>query len=55
MLSSSDILECASDPCENGATCNDLINGYECVCEPGYEGINCETGKSMTMNKVLFK
>ena len=32
-----DINECASDPCENGASC-DTINGYVCVCVDGFTG-----------------
>ena len=39
-----DIDECQSDPCQNGATCNDLINGYNCSCADGYTGNDCETG-----------
>ena len=39
-----DIPECASDPCLNGATCTDLLNGYRCVCAPGYDGPTCEQG-----------
>lgn len=31
--------ECRSDPCQNHATCRDLINAYECVCQPQYEGM----------------
>ncbi|MBN3299790.1 CRUM1 protein, partial [Amia calva] len=38
-----DIDECASMPCQNGGTCEDLINGYTCHCEPGYRGAGCET------------
>ena len=44
-ISSAEILECASNPCLNGATCTDLINGYECTCPVGFGGDNCETGK----------
>ena len=38
-----EIDECSSNPCANGATCTDLINDYECACVDGYEGDNCET------------
>ncbi|KAJ8388788.1 hypothetical protein AAFF_G00130210 [Aldrovandia affinis] len=34
--------ECESAPCQNGASCEDLINSYECVCSPGYAGAHCE-------------
>jgi len=27
-----DINECASNPCQSGGTCNDLVNGYTCTC-----------------------
>lgn len=40
----SDIDECSSIPCHNGATCNDNINGYTCVCVPGFTDILCQTG-----------
>lgn len=30
--------ECLSAPCQNGATCRDLVNSYECVCLAEYEG-----------------
>lgn len=30
--------ECLSAPCQNGATCRDLVNSYDCVCLPEYEG-----------------
>ncbi|GLD57158.1 delta and Notch-like epidermal growth factor-related receptor, partial [Lates japonicus] len=29
--------ECLSAPCQNYATCRDLINAYECVCTPQFE------------------
>ena len=41
---STDIDECASSPCKNGATCNDLVNSYSCDCVPGYTGTHCEQG-----------
>ena len=30
--------ECLSNPCLNGATCNDKENAYHCECVPGFEG-----------------
>ena len=40
-----DINECDSSPCENGARCEDGVNEFTCVCEPGWEGSRCETGE----------
>ena len=36
------ILECNSNPCQNGGTCQDRIGGYQCVCSDRFEGTNCE-------------
>jgi len=47
-----DVDECSSNPCENGGSCTDLINGYTCACVAGYTGINCETGNN---SLLLFK
>ena len=30
-------------PCQNGGTCVDGINSYNCNCNVGYSGDNCET------------
>ena len=40
-----DINECSPNPCLNGATCVDGINGYTCNCQPGYTGVNCQISK----------
>ena len=40
-----DIDECASAPCQNGGNCRDQINGYSCLCVPGYTDLQCQTGK----------
>ncbi|XP_063966506.1 protein crumbs homolog 1-like [Lytechinus pictus] len=34
--------ECASNPCTNGATCNDDVNKFDCQCVTGYDGDFCE-------------
>ncbi len=34
-LCETEILECASDPCLNGAQCEEQINGYMCNCTKG--------------------
>ena len=44
-IDTSDIDECASDPCQNGGVCVDGINGYTCFCAAGFTGVNCETSK----------
>ena len=33
-----EINECASNPCQNGATCVDVVHGFVCQCANGYEG-----------------
>lgn len=36
-----------NNPCRNGGVCNTAANtaeGYICVCQRGYEGVNCEQG-----------
>ncbi|KAI0239923.1 Mucin-like protein [Lamellibrachia satsuma] len=38
-----DINECASNPCTNGASCVDAVNSYSCSCRAGYTGDGCET------------
>ena len=38
-----DIDECGSNPCVNGQ-CQDGINQYQCMCDPGWTGVNCDVG-----------
>jgi hypothetical protein len=35
----------------NGGSCRDLVNGYECICVQGYDGTDCDIGKS---NELLL-
>ena len=34
--------ECETDPCLNGATCIDGIAMYTCECREGFNGAQCE-------------
>ncbi|XP_053130413.1 coagulation factor IX [Hemicordylus capensis] len=34
--------QCDSNPCLNGATCEDDVGDYHCWCAAGFEGRNCE-------------
>jgi len=47
VLTHTEIDECLSQPCLNGATCTDGDNAYTCTCQPGYGGNNCETSESV--------
>ena len=38
---------CASHPCENNGTCKNFRTYYTCSCPPGFQGVNCETGKEI--------
>lgn len=38
-----DINECVKSPCRNGALCHNTMGGYQCKCQPGYNGQKCET------------
>ena len=38
---SAEIDECASNPCENGATCNNLVGSFTCACVLGFEDVTC--------------
>ncbi|XP_036106240.1 coagulation factor VII [Molossus molossus] len=38
--------QCASNPCQNGGSCEDSLQSYICFCPEGFEGRNCETNKN---------
>lgn len=37
-----EVNECASNPCQNGASCGDFFNYYVCTCVQGYTGDQCQ-------------
>ena len=41
-------------PCQHGGTCEDGTNAYMCHCDIGYQGNNCETGKTTTRVNVTM-
>ena len=50
-----DINECQSNPCRNGGTCYDRVNGFECGCPIGWEGDACDQRKYMVFPRVPSK
>ena len=48
-----DIDDCVSNLCQNGASCNDGIEYYDCICKPGYNGTYCELGKKI-LNMPIY-
>ena len=50
-----DFEECDSNPCQNGGRCLDGHgeHWYNCTCEPGYNGTDCEQGKFITREPVF--
>lgn len=34
--------QCASNPCQNGGTCDEQFQSYLCLCPDNFEGRNCE-------------
>ena len=45
------ILECASSPCSNGANCMDEIGGFTCICPRGIGG---KTGLSFEQSDAVI-
>nr|XP_036671656.1 cubilin homolog [Drosophila suzukii] len=34
--------ECDSSPCQNGGTCHDAYQAFQCECTAGWQGVTCE-------------
>ena len=49
----SDVNDCMPNPCQNDGNCTDGINKYNCMCVPGYNGTNCETGKQLKIHSKI--
>lgn len=50
-----DIDECKeNNPCKNGATCINLIGGFECKCPSGYQGDTCDQGKPFKISYMIL-
>ena len=49
-----DINECLSDPCQNGATCNNTPGGFTCQCVDGYTGPLCQNGKCFKFKHLCY-
>ena len=43
-----DIDECLDKPCRHGK-CENHVRGYTCHCSRGYEGKNCQDGRSFKL------
>jgi len=41
---STEIIECASNPCQNNATCLDSFGRFDCTCTTGWTDYVCSTG-----------
>lgn len=47
MFYSKDGDACESSPCAHKGQCKDGIGSYECYCQPGFQGFNCEIGTDL--------
>lgn len=46
--SCSNIDDCDPDPCQNGGTCTDGVNSFNCACTTGFSGPTCATADPCT-------
>lgn len=43
---------CSPNPCEHDGRCVETLQGYKCVCQDGYTGVNCK-GTHVSSTKRL--
>lgn len=46
---------CATNPCENQATCHQIKNQYQCMCAPGWTGKVCDVEMVSCKDAALRK
>ncbi len=49
-----EIDECESNPCSNGGTCINEINGYHCICVFGYNYTHCQNGNDWFWGQTCY-
>lgn len=47
--------ECYTKPCAPHGECLDLINGYQCQCESGWYGYNCDRQRKELSKSLIFR
>ena len=54
-----DVDACAPNPCQHDGTCMRVsvngVNSYQCFCQSGYEGNNCEAGCANILYFYIYK
>ena len=52
----SDVDECLTLPCLHDGVCNNLDGSYNCSCQEGWSGDNCQTGNQILLHtwNILF-
>ena len=50
---SADPNECASNPCQNGGTCEDGLNLFTCRCPVNVTGVLCDNGMEVVRSSLL--
>ncbi|KAL3876040.1 hypothetical protein ACJMK2_033926, partial [Sinanodonta woodiana] len=49
-----DIDDCLDHTCQHEATCEDIVNGFMCMCPAGYTGYLCELAIPSTTRTITF-